>query len=52
MTTALGFQANALDAYDADHLVVVGDAGKIYYAGLSLGGLYGTLFHAVDDVVR
>jgi hypothetical protein len=31
VTTALGFQANALDAYDADHLVVVGDAGKIYY---------------------
>jgi photosystem II stability/assembly factor-like uncharacterized protein len=28
---ALGFQANSLDAYDADHLVVVGDLGKVYY---------------------
>jgi hypothetical protein len=31
LTIALGFQANALDAYDADHLVVVGDLGKVYY---------------------
>ena len=28
---AAGFQSNALDAYDADHLVVVGDLGKVYY---------------------
>jgi len=28
---AASFAANALDAYDADHLVVVGDGGKIYY---------------------
>ena len=28
---AVGFQSNALDAYDADHLVVVGDLGKVYY---------------------
>jgi hypothetical protein len=31
VTIALGFQSNSLDAYDADHLVVVGDAGKLYY---------------------
>jgi hypothetical protein len=28
---AVGFQSNALDAYDADHLVVVGDLGRVYY---------------------
>ncbi len=31
LSIAAGFQANALDAYDADHLVVVGDLGKVYY---------------------
>ncbi|MEI8083781.1 MAG: hypothetical protein WCI74_18235, partial [Actinomycetes bacterium] len=29
---ATGFNANSLDAYDADHVVVVGDAGKVYYS--------------------
>ncbi|MEI8084028.1 MAG: hypothetical protein WCI74_19495, partial [Actinomycetes bacterium] len=27
----VAFQANAIDAFDADHLVVVGDSGKIAY---------------------
>ena len=30
-TTNTGFNANSLDAYDADHLVMVGDLGKVYY---------------------
>ncbi len=28
---ASGFLSNSLDAYDADHLVVVGNQGKLYY---------------------
>ncbi len=41
--SALGFQANALDAYDANHLVVVGDAGKVYYtANATAARLHGS----------
>ena len=36
---AAGFQSNALDAYDADHLVVVATPGKVYYTANATAAL-------------